>query len=109
MCNHYASLADRLAANSIASPTGCRLWTGNCNNGGYPRFTKRVDGKVAKVYAHRAAWELEYAVTVPAGLELDHVCVTPECIEPSHLEPVTKAVNLALRDSRRAAQMAEAA
>lgn len=99
----YLSLAARLEANSTPTPCGCRVWLGNLNNSGYPRFSKRVDGKVTKVYAHRAAWELEYEVAVPAGHELDHLCVIPECIEPSHLEPVTPAENIRRRDARRLA------
>ena len=101
----YESLAARLEANSIRGECGCRLWTGRLNNAGYPVFTKRVAHKPHPVphYAHRAAFEIEYEVAIPRGLELDHLCVTPNCIEPSHLEPVTTAENLRRRDARRAA------
>ncbi len=33
--------------------------------------------------------------SVPDGLELDHLCRTPACCNPAHLEPVTHAENVA--------------
>jgi len=99
----YTSLAARLEANSTPAACGCRLWTGNLNNSGYPRFSKRAGQKVTKVYAHRAAWEIEFDQPIPAGLELDHLCNDTTCINPHHLEPVTGAENIARRDARRAA------
>jgi hypothetical protein len=30
---------------------------------------------------------------VPAGLDLDHLCRNRRCVNPDHLEPVTRAVN----------------
>jgi hypothetical protein len=98
----YATLADRLAANSAANDKGCRVWNGNVNNSGYARFSVRVMGKVRKVYAHRAAYELLHG-SVPAGMELDHVCVNARCINPAHLEPVTGTENLRRAAARRAA------
>jgi hypothetical protein len=111
----YESLSARLAANSkpvrlsrpIHDPaTGktlrcsCRVWTGNLNNSGYPRFSKRVGGQVVKEYAHRAAFELATGKPIPAGLTLDHLCVRESCIEPAHLEAVTQDENTRRRTVR---------
>jgi hypothetical protein len=72
---------------------GCWLWDGAVNNKGYPKFCLRNG---VNVYAHRFAYE--HAVgPIPPGLELDHLCNTPRCVNPEHLEPVTKAENLRRR------------
>lgn len=43
--------------------------------------------------AHRVAYE-EIMGPVPEGLELDHLCRTRSCVNPSHLEPVTHRENM---------------
>lgn len=100
----YESIAQRLAANSIDTPEGCRIWTGNVNNSGYARYSVRCCGQVRKLYAHRTSYELTHG-PIPAGLELDHLCSNPRCVNPFHLEPVTGAENLRRRDARRAASV----
>lgn len=96
----YATTADRLAANVIVLPqTGCFHWTGNTNNGGYPRMSVRCCGKVKKVYTHRLSVELASGVAIPAGMEADHLCYNTRCINPGHLEVVTPEENKARRSS----------
>jgi|SRR6185369_6392099 len=99
----YASLRARLDANSAPAACGCRLWTGRANNSGYPVFTERRegDGMPVPVYAHRAAWELANGRPVPEGHHVDHKCVTPLCIEGSHLQAVPPAENQRLKWARR--------
>jgi hypothetical protein len=47
-----------------------------------------------KVQAHR--WAYEYvAGKVPTGLELDHLCRNKRCVNPAHLEAVTRRENMA--------------
>ena len=53
---------------------------------GYGRFRDRI-------LAHRWAW-LEANGPIPQGLELDHLCRVPPCINPAHMEPVTHAENM---------------
>jgi hypothetical protein len=44
------------------------------------------------VGAHR--WMYEYLVgPISDGLQLDHLCRVPACVNPAHLEPVTPKVN----------------
>ena len=62
----------------------CWLWTGRIGKGGYGRLGPRL--------AHRAAYEL-FVGPVPQGFELDHLCRTPNCVNPQHLEPVTPEEN----------------
>lgn len=66
----------------------CWLWTGNKNGKGYGQFS------IKHVYylAHRVSYELIIG-KIPGGLDLDHLCRTPLCVRPSHLEPVTRLEN----------------
>jgi HNH endonuclease len=43
--------------------------------------------------AHRVAYILTFG-PIPDGLEPDHLCKNTACINPFHLEPVTKTVNI---------------
>jgi hypothetical protein len=67
----------------------CWLWTGSSLFRGYGQL--RVKGKL--VLAHRFAYELTIG-PIPLGLTLDHLCRTPACVHPQHLEPVTHAENV---------------
>lgn len=74
--------------------SGCWNWTAGRDKRGYARLT--IDGRSR--LAHRLSYE-EFMGPVPEGLELDHLCRNPRCINPEHLEPVTHAENM-----RRAAE-----
>jgi hypothetical protein len=76
-------------------PGGCWLWTGQANKGGYGAFSvgSRYDGNRRGVRAHRWAYEALVG-PIPEGLQLDHLCRNPPCVNPAHLEPVTHAENM---------------
>jgi hypothetical protein len=68
----------------------CWLWTGG--RAGYMKYgALRVDGRMT--YAHRVAYEL-FVGPIPEGLQLDHLCSVPHCVNPEHLEPVTARENV---------------
>lgn len=70
---------------------GCWLWTGAVNQNGYSRFSSRNTGPYA---GHRLAYEL-LCEPIPEGMELDHKCRVRCCVNPAHLEPVTREENIA--------------
>jgi hypothetical protein len=69
----------------------CWLWIGSLDKDGYPGWfwlsgNKRT-GYIRR-RAHRFAYEL-FKGPIPTGLVIDHLCLTPACVNPDHLEAVT--------------------
>jgi hypothetical protein len=90
-------LADRLAFYSIPEPnSGCLLFTGAILKSGYGSLYCLRSGY--ETLAHRWAYISAYG-PIPDGLTIDHLCRTRSCIEPRHLEAVTRGEN-----TRRAAE-----
>jgi hypothetical protein len=69
----------------------CWLWTACLNGVGYGRFGL-TGAKSGYVLAHRWAYE-QLRGDIPEGLVLDHLCRTRNCVNPWHLEPVSRRVN----------------
>jgi hypothetical protein len=84
----YQAPEDRFWPKVNKTPT-CWLWTGALNSHGYGNF---FDGQRV-VGAHRWLY-IQTSGAVGDGLDLDHLCRTPACVNPAHLEPVTRKVNL---------------
>lgn len=91
MTKRGLSIEERLDIHTDKNgPDGCWVWTGALNDKrGYARL--RVDGR--NPYAHRLSYEIRVG-PVPEGLELDHLCRNPACLNPAHLEPVPHVVNM---------------
>lgn len=69
--------------------TECLLWTASIRENGYGQFNtyKKI------VRSHR--WIYEQCIgSVPKGLDLDHLCRVRSCVNPLHLEPVTRSENM---------------
>ena len=65
--------------------TRCWIWTAHLTDRGY--------GTLDKKYAHRISYVLQHGA-IPIGLVIDHLCRTPACVNPDHLQPVTQIVNV---------------
>ena len=71
---------------------GCWKWRAKISTTGYGRFFIPRPRK-HHVQAHR--WSYENAKgPIPPGLDLDHVCRNRWCVNPEHVEPVTRRENL---------------
>lgn len=86
--DRLASIQDRIMSHVTTSDTGCWLWTKSVTSGGYARV--KHEGRTHA--AHRLLYELTIG-SVPADLELDHICRVRRCVNPAHLEPVTPREN----------------
>lgn len=70
---------------------GCWIWTGGTNGKGYGYIRESGSGSRMSP-AYRVMYEMHIG-PIPDDLCLDHLCCTPRCVNPSHLEPVTKGEN----------------
>lgn len=68
---------------------GCWIWHGAKFPSGYGACGFRGTTTVA----HRAIWQI-LVCDLPRSLDLDHLCRVRECVNPDHLEPVTRSINL---------------
>jgi hypothetical protein len=88
---------DRLWSKAASDANGCWIWhAGSITPRGYAMF----GGPGARsMGAHRWAYVAANG-PIPEGLEVDHLCNVPLCINPSHLEAVTPAENMRRRSER---------
>lgn len=66
----------------------CWVRTRGICGGGYSQI--RISGRLRR--AHRVSYEY-FRDDIPEGLQLDHLCQRPACVNPWYLEPVTNAEN----------------
>lgn len=70
----------------------CWIWTAGKTSGGYGTFCTK-EGKYKPIGAHRFSYELANG-KIPKGFDIDHLCRVRECVNPKHLEAVTRRENL---------------
>jgi hypothetical protein len=84
-----------------SNEAGCELWTRGTYRDGYgavalPKafLADLPAGSTMSARAHRVRWLERHRVPVPYGLDLDHLCDTPPCGSPEHLEPSISKENI---------------
>lgn len=77
---------------------GCHLWQGRLDKRGYGR-TK------SNALAHRAIYLDQRGQLPPKKPELDHLCRRRHCVNPRHLEPVSRRENERRKLWRRRSQV----
>lgn len=75
----------------LAEETGCWMWTGPLDKGGYGAFQIGHNPRLEKL-AHRAAWKV-YRGEIPPKMCIDHICRVRSCVNPDHMRLVTRAQN----------------
>lgn len=74
---------------STGGTTMCWPWVGPLTSHGYGAY---LEGGGRK-YAHRVAYEKANG-PIPDGYTVDHTCRVRSCVNPDHLEAVTRGENL---------------
>lgn len=80
----------------VAKSDGCWEWTGYR----HPAGPGMLNVNRIPRYAHRISLEL-HGVTVPDGVEVDHICMNPPCVNPAHLRVATRKQNEENKPMRR--------
>lgn len=75
-------------AYEIDPATQCWNWLKSVDRNGYGQ---QFDNGILHA-AHRYSYE-EAKGLIPKGMDLDHLCRNPRCVNPDHLEPVSNAEN----------------
>lgn len=89
---HRGDVSDpRLDNMNRYAPDGtCWHWQGPLWANGYGKTSVKIHGTRL---AHRAFYA-EHVGPIPSGMDLDHLCRNRWCVNPEHLDPVSRAVNL---------------
>ena len=93
----FMKLVDKL-------PNGCWFWTGARSRGkGNKKWYGSFRVGPTTVRAHRFASEVLGRSVCPPGHHRDHTCCFSLCVNPAHLEVVSREENQARKVARKAA------
>jgi hypothetical protein len=89
--HHKKKTLSQLFWERVDKSDSCWNWKGSINAGGYGVFT--FGGRSGKkLYGHRVSYEIHKG-NIPSNLEIDHLCRNRKCVNPDHLEAVTRSIN----------------
>lgn len=78
--------AQRFEKHFIPEPnTGCWIWFGATMSNGYGRFDQLL--------AHRFAY-VQFKGEIPENCEVDHRCYMRACVNPDHLQAISRVENI---------------
>lgn len=93
VCPRAASPEEFILMRAIPEPnSGCWLWLGSITDDGYAWGAQDGGGP-----ASRSSYRVFRGPT-PANMQVDHTCKTRACVNPDHLQLLTREQNNALRD-----------
>jgi hypothetical protein len=69
--------------------TPCWLWKNARMANGYGVFRSGY-----KLHSAHRVFYTQTKGTIPKGLDLDHLCKIRHCVNPDHLEAVTRSINI---------------
>jgi hypothetical protein len=86
---------ERFWSKVAKSKSGCWMWTGGKQTGGYGVVSFARFGSHGRktILAHRLAYRLMVG-SIAKGMQIDHLCRVTACVNPAHLEVVTPQVNV---------------
>lgn len=77
----------------VVAESGCFEWRGTKTAEGYGAVYYMEGGRQFGRLAHRIMYEAEIG-PIPPGLTIDHLCRNRGCVNPQHMEPVTRGENV---------------
>jgi hypothetical protein len=91
--HHSRILGQRWTVEDRGYDTPCWVWQGALCKGYGRVYVGGGRAEFKARNAHTVEWE-KINGPVPEGLELDHLCSVPACVNPAHLEAVTHGENM---------------
>ena len=86
---NHLTIKERIEMKVIENKNGCLIWQGQIDTAGYPNM--KFKGK--NYLVHRAYYK-EIVGNIESYDTLDHICRNKLCINPKHLEPVSRSENV---------------
>lgn len=74
----------------LVDSAGCWIWQGYMDRNGYGKAYDHTVSRGRRTdWSHRVSYR-RHKGEIPVGYEIDHVCQNTACINPEHLDAVTK-------------------